>query len=49
MKNLDIVWFDVETTGINTTNDRIIEICLIKTDFDGNEIIQKDIQADPKH
>ena len=36
MKN--IVWFDLETTGISTTSDRIIEICMIKTDFDGNEI-----------
>lgn len=33
-----IVWFDLETTGINTATDRIIEICMIKTDFDGNEI-----------
>jgi DNA polymerase-3 subunit epsilon len=33
-----IVWFDLETTGVNTTTDRIIEICMIKTDFDGNEI-----------
>jgi len=36
MKN--IVWFDLETTGISTASDRIIEICMIKTDFDGNEI-----------
>ena len=34
----NIVWFDLETTGISTTSDRIIEICMIKTDFDGNEI-----------
>ena len=34
----NIVWFDLETTGISTTADRIIEICMIKTDFDGNEI-----------
>jgi DNA polymerase-3 subunit epsilon len=33
-----IVWFDLETTGINTATDRIIEICMIKTDFKGNEI-----------
>jgi len=36
--NKNIVWFDLETTGISTTSDRIIEICMIKTDFDGNEI-----------
>jgi len=33
-----IVWFDLETTGVNIVTDRIIEICLIKTDFEGNEI-----------
>jgi DNA polymerase-3 subunit epsilon len=33
-----IVWFDLETTGVNTATDRIIEICMIKTDFEGNEI-----------
>lgn len=34
----NIVWFDLETTGVNTATDRIIEICMIKTDFEGNEI-----------
>jgi DNA polymerase-3 subunit epsilon len=34
----NIVWFDLETTGVNTARDRIIEICMIKTDFSGNEI-----------
>ena len=34
----DIVWFDLETTGVNTSSDRIIEICMIKTDAQGNEI-----------
>tara|TARA_R110001592_G_scaffold120545_1_gene324912 strand:- start:4371 stop:5147 length:777 start_codon:yes stop_codon:yes gene_type:complete len=33
-----IVWFDLETTGLNTVKDRIIEICLIKTDLNGNLI-----------
>lgn len=37
MENRDIVWFDLETTGVNTAKDRIIEICLIKTDSEGNE------------
>lgn len=32
-----IVWFDLETTGVNIVTDRIIEICMIKTDVDGNE------------
>ena len=34
----EIVWIDLETTGISRTEDRIIEICMIKTDADGNEI-----------
>lgn len=33
-----IVWFDLETTGIKIATDRIIEICMIKTDLEGNEI-----------
>ncbi|MBI1220963.1 MAG: 3'-5' exonuclease [Bacteroidetes bacterium] len=32
-----LVFFDLETTGINTTNDRIIEIYLIKLMPDGSE------------
>lgn len=36
-KGKSIVWFDLETTGVNTATDRIIEICMIKTDLDGNE------------
>jgi len=38
MKEEHIVWFDVETTGVNISTDRIIEICLIKTDRDGQEL-----------
>jgi DNA polymerase-3 subunit epsilon len=38
MAQKDIVWFDLETTGVNTATDRIIEICMIKTDAEGNEI-----------
>jgi DNA polymerase III subunit epsilon len=34
----NVVWFDLETTGVNTSSDRIIEIAMIKTDSDGNEI-----------
>ena len=36
--NLDkpIVFFDLETTGIDTVNDRIVEICLLKVLPNGN-------------
>jgi len=33
--NKPIVFFDLETTGINVTTDRIIEICMIKENPDG--------------
>ena len=32
-----IVFFDLETTGIDTANDRIVEICLLKVFPNGNE------------
>lgn len=37
--NLDkpIVFFDLETTGIDVVNDRIVEICLLKIFPNGNE------------
>ena len=38
MEQRNIVWLDLETTGVNTATDRIIEICLVKTDSNGNEI-----------
>jgi len=36
--NKYIVWFDLETTGLDRNNDRIIQIGMIKTDQDGNVI-----------
>lgn len=32
-----LAFFDLETTGINVGNDRIVEICIIKIDVDGTE------------
>jgi DNA polymerase III subunit epsilon len=32
-----IVFFDLETTGINIANDRIVEISLLKINPDGTE------------
>ena len=34
----DIIWFDLESTGINTATDRVIEICMIKKTSLGKEI-----------
>jgi len=34
----NIVWFDLETTGVNTATDRIIEIYLHKTDLMGTHL-----------
>ncbi len=35
-----IIFFDLETTGINTSTDRIVEISLVKVMPDGDEIIR---------
>ncbi|MEG2157574.1 MAG: exonuclease domain-containing protein [Bacteroidaceae bacterium] len=42
-----IVFFDLETTGINTTKDRIVEVCLIKVYPNGNEE-SKTIRINPE-
>lgn len=36
--NKNIVWLDIETTGLNPQKDRIIQIGMIKTDYDFNVI-----------
>ena len=33
-----IIFFDLETTGINVSTDRIVEICYIKVMPNGNEL-----------
>lgn len=35
-----IIFFDLETTGVNVVNDRIVEISLIKVMPDGKEIVK---------
>ncbi|MDR2009076.1 MAG: 3'-5' exonuclease [Bacteroidales bacterium] len=42
-----IVFFDLETTGINLTRDRIVEISLLKLFPNGNEI-QKSMRINPE-
>ena len=36
--NKNIVWFDLETTGIDPKTDRIIQICMVKTDSELNMV-----------
>ena len=47
MENKGIVWFDLETTGINPLSDRIIEICMVK-EIEGKdpEVYQTLVQPD---
>ena len=33
-----LVFFDLETTGINIVADRIVEICYLKVNIDGSEV-----------
>lgn len=35
-----IVFFDLETTGVDTSHDRIVEISMIKVMPDGEEIVK---------
>ncbi|MEE2828381.1 MAG: 3'-5' exonuclease [Myxococcota bacterium] len=35
-----IVCFDLETTGVNTRQDRVVEICIIKLDVDGSREVR---------
>lgn len=42
-----IAFFDLETTGLNTTNDRIVEISILRVNVDGTEI-QKTWQLNPE-
>ena len=43
----DIVFFDVETTGLNVIRDRIIQIGLIKYFKDGNPPVEKEMLVNP--
>lgn len=35
-----IVFFDIESTGVNVSSDRIVEICVLKVNVDGSEEVK---------
>ena len=35
-----LVCFDLETTGVNTRHDRVVEICIVKIDVDGSREVR---------
>jgi len=43
----DIVFFDIESTGLNVMKDRIVQIALIKYKKDGSEPIEKELLVNP--
>lgn len=45
--NRNVVFFDLETTGIDTQKDRIVEICIIKMNHDFNNSIEKTTLVNP--
>ena len=42
-----IIFFDLETTGINIASDRIVEISYLKVDLNGNET-SKTLRVNPE-
>jgi len=38
--NRPLICFDLETTGVNTRLDRVVEICIIKIDVDGSREVR---------
>ena len=43
----DIVFFDIESTGLNVMKDRIVQIALIKYKKDGSDPIEKEMLINP--
>ena len=37
-KRADVLWIDLEMTGLDPVEDRILEVAAIATDWDFNEI-----------
>lgn len=43
----DLVFFDIESTGLNVIRDRIVQIALIKFFADGREALEKEMLINP--
>jgi oligoribonuclease len=44
-KSTNLIWIDLEMTGLDTENDRIIEIATVVTDADLNELAVGPVRA----
>jgi len=44
----DIVFFDIESTGLNVLKDRIVQLALIKYPHDGTPPIEREYMVDPQ-
>jgi oligoribonuclease len=50
MSDSNLVWIDLEMTGLNPQSDRIIEIATVVTDGDLNSLGRGPVMANPfKH
>ena len=45
MKDLNLIWIDLEMTGLDTDNDHIIEIATLVTDSELNTLAEGPILA----
>ena len=45
--DIDLVFFDIESTGLNVMKDRIVQIALIKYPKDGGEPMEKEMLVNP--
>ena len=48
-RSTNLIWIDLEMTGLDTINDTIIEIATIVTDKDLNELGYRDRPASQRH
>lgn len=44
----EIIWFDIETTGVSVKNDRIVELCIMKDDTEFYYLLNPEIPILPE-